>query len=190
MINRFLFVICAGLLFAVDAQHIVAQVVPFRVDGSGTAPMGASVFGFDSPHNATGNGTYLGKYTGNEGVFNSLSFDPMTGSGTFKGRFVFVAANGNRLACSYGDTGNGAAEDGFYFAIPSAVPGKFVIVFVAEFNPILAECTGRFAALTGGGFTMLAMTEPIDLVLDQNGFTPPFALSWVGEGTLTFDQGN
>ncbi len=127
----------------VASSSVHAQVVPFKVDGGGTAPMGVSVAGIDSPHNATGNGTQLGAYTGNEGVFNSLSFDPMTASGTFEGSFVFVAANGDRLACTYGDTDNGAADDGFYYAVPSAEPGLFNIVFCAEFNPILDECTGR-----------------------------------------------
>jgi hypothetical protein len=41
-------------LFAGDTH---AQVVPFKVDGGGSAPLGVSVAGIDSPHNATGNGT-------------------------------------------------------------------------------------------------------------------------------------
>lgn len=190
MIRRFLPLVFAGLLLAAAAQQGVAQTVPFNVNGGGTAPLGTSVFGFDSPHNATGNGTGLGSYSGNEGVFNSLSFDPTTLSGTFQGQFVFVASNGDRLACTYGDTGNGAASNGEYFAVPSDVPGKFNVIFCAEFNPILAECTGRFADLTGGSFIMLAMTEPVELILDENGFTPPFAYTWMGSGTMTYDRGN
>ena len=174
------------LLLALALSPVQAQTVPFKMNGSGSAPFGASVFGFDSPHNATGNGTHLGNYTGNEGLFKSQSFDPGSLSGTFKGQFVFVAANGDRLVCTYGDTENGAATLGEYFAVPSANAGEFNLVFCAEFNPQVAECTGRFAKLTGGSFTVLAMSEPIVPVLDAQGYTPPFQLDWEGEGTLTF----
>jgi hypothetical protein len=166
-----------------------AQVQPFHVDGGGTAPMGVSIFGADSPHNATGNGTYLGKYSGDEGIFNSLTFDPDTLTGTFQGSFVFVAANGDRLACTYGDTGNDAAMEGVYFAMPSDESGKFIIVFCAEFNPVLDACTGRFEKLTAGSFIMLAMTEPMELVLDDEGFTMPFEYFWEGRGSMTFARG-
>jgi hypothetical protein len=191
MMNKHAFAIVAlvAALFVLPPAA-QAQVKPFKVNGGGTAPLGTSVFGFDSPHDATGNGTHLGKYSGNEGNFNSLSFDPDTLSGTFEGSFVFVAANGDRLACTYGDTDNAAASAGFYFAVPSAELGKFNIIFCAEFNPILDECTGRFEGLTAGSFIMLAMTEPVELELDDNGFTPPFEYTWDGKGTLTFAKGN
>ncbi len=174
----------AVLVVVPDAVH--AQVKPFKIRGGGTAPLGVSILGDPSPHNATGNATHLGKYSGDEGIFTSLSFNPATG-GTFKGSFVFVAANGDRLAFTYGDTGNGAATDGVYFPVPAG-DGKFIIVFCAEFNPIPEQCTGRFADVIAGSFIMLAMTEPIDLVL-VGGFSPPFAYTWEGEGTIEFAKG-
>lgn len=190
MIQRIVAFTIIGLLVAAGVQQANAQTVPIKINGGGTAPFGASVFGFDSPHNATGNGNHLGKYTGHEGVFQSTDFSLATLSGTFQGRFVFVAANGDRLVCTYGDMTNGAEANGDYMAVPStADPGKFEIMFCAEFNPLVEECTGRFAKLTGGSFTLLATTEPIELALDGFGFTPPFAYTWEGEGTLTFARG-
>jgi hypothetical protein len=67
-------------------------------------PRGIPVFpGGTAPHNATGTATYLGRYTG-EGTFTLLTLDPATLTGTFTGSFVFVAANGDRLAFNYGAT--------------------------------------------------------------------------------------
>ena len=51
------------------AEASFAQVVPFKVNGSGdTFGQGLSVVGVPGPHNATGNGISLGTYTGDEGV--------------------------------------------------------------------------------------------------------------------------
>jgi hypothetical protein len=67
--------------------------------------LGAS---FNSPpsvivhHNATGTATHLGRYTGDEGIFELHSIDFGSLSGEFEGSFVFVAAIGDRLACDYG----------------------------------------------------------------------------------------
>jgi hypothetical protein len=77
------------------AANADTRAVPFKVTGGGTAPLGLPVFpGGTAPHNATGTATHLGNYSGNEGEFELLSFDPVTGTGTFRGSFVFVAANG------------------------------------------------------------------------------------------------
>src|SRR5689334_22109131 len=88
-----------------------AQVVPFKVTGGGPAPDGLSIIGKDSPHSATGNATQLGRYSGN-GIANVLTFDPSSGSGTFEGSFTFVAANGDKLAFTYGNPDNGAEQVG------------------------------------------------------------------------------
>jgi hypothetical protein len=175
----------AGILSLAEADGKSTVTKPFFMEGCGAAPDGASVFGLESLHDSHGVGAFLGRYSGNDGHFFSLSFDPETLSGTFHGSFVFVGANGDRLACTYGDTANGADSPGRYWAQP-AKNGKFILVFVAEFNPILEECTGKFANLVGGSFETLAVSEPIDLVLDENGFTPPFDYFWAGEGSLTF----
>ncbi len=126
------------LTLACNAQ---AQVKPFFVTGGGPAPDGLSIFGADSPHSATGNATLLGKYSGN-GVANVLSFDPTTLSGTFEGYFTFVAANGDKLAMTYGNPDNGAEQVGT-FQLFNAGGGNVVAVFLAEFNPIPSKCTGR-----------------------------------------------
>jgi hypothetical protein len=162
-------------------------VVPFKVSGGGPAPDGASVFGFPSPHSATGNATHVGKYSG-DGVFQSLSFDPFTGGGTFHGTFTFEAKNGDKLACTYGETDNGAEEAGTYQVYPTD-DGQVYVVFVAEFNPIPSECTGRFAKVVDGSFIMVAVSEPFDLVLDAEGFTPKFNYEWDGKGWLKFKRG-
>src|SRR5262245_53228859 len=92
-------------------QTAAAQFKPFLVAGGGPAPKGLSVVGADSPHRATGFATPVGKYSG-DGIAKVLTFDPATLSGTFHGTFTFVAANGDKLACTYGDTDNGAEDVG------------------------------------------------------------------------------
>jgi hypothetical protein len=145
-----------------------------------------SIIGADSPHSATGNATHLGKYSGN-GTFNSLSFDPVAGSGTFHGVFTFVAANGDKLACTYGETGNGAEQAGVYQVVP-VDDGKVIVVFLAEFNPVPSACTGKFKDVVDGSFLMLAVTEPFVLSLDEQFRSPPFHYDWVGAGWLEFKK--
>jgi hypothetical protein len=52
------------------------------------------------------------------------------------------------------------------------------------FTPIPSECTGRFADVTGGGFTMVAVTDPFDPTPNAKGYTMPFNYSWEGEGMI------
>jgi hypothetical protein len=164
-----------------------AQVKPFKVTGGGPAPEGLSVFGDDSPHSATGTATHLGKYSG-DGIANVLTFDPLTGAGTFQGFFTFVAANGDKLVCTYGDTENGAQQVG-QFQLFDAGEGNVTVVFIAEFNPVPELCTGRFANVIDGSLIMVAVTEPFVPQLDQDGFTPPFNYAWEGDGWLEFKKG-
>jgi hypothetical protein len=163
-----------------------AQVKPFKVTGGGSGPDGLSLFGADSPHSATGNATLLGKYSGN-GEANVISFDPQTLSGTFEGVYVFVAANGDKLAMTYGDTDNGAEQDGT-FQLFDAGGGKVYVVFLAEFNPIPELCTGRFADVIDGSLIMVAVSSPFALVIDEDGFSPPFNYTWEGKGWLEFQE--
>lgn len=184
---RWLSMLCiAALALGGLENSALAQKVPFKVTGGGSAPEGLSIDGEDSNFNVTGTGTHLGKYSGDAGIAIVTSF--ADGEGTFKGSFDFVAANGDILACTLGDTGNGAESDGIFFPVPVG-EGLVSIVFCAEFNPIPSESTGRFKNVIDGSFTVLAMTEPIELVIDGNGFTPPFELTWEGEGWLEFDRG-
>jgi hypothetical protein len=183
-IDRMCWAVAAVLLVAGSAG---AQVEPWKVTGGGPAPDGASIFGADSPHSATGTATHMGKYSG-DGVFNSLSFDPSTGAGTFHGTFTFVAANGDKLACTYGDRDNGARGAGTYQVYPVDATNVY-IVFVAEFNPVPSNCTGNFKNVVGGSLVMVAVTEPFPLSIDADGFTPPFNYAWKGEGSLQFQRG-
>jgi hypothetical protein len=136
------------------------------------------------PHSATGNATELGKYSGN-GVFQLLSIDPATLTGTFEGVFTFVAANGDQLAMNYGAVPN---NPGQFVLLSTGQPGQFYAVFVAEFTPNPALSTGRFADAIGGGFTMVASSAPFSLT--PTGFSTPFVYCWVGEGSLVFSNGN
>jgi hypothetical protein len=173
-----------GVMAAWAAQQSDTRVVPFKITGGGTAPNGLPVFpGGIAPHNATGTATELGKYTG-EGFFHMLSLDLATLTGTFKGSFVFTAANGDRLAFNYG-----AGDNPGHFALTPVGNGKFVAEFVAQFTPDPQLSTGRFADVIGGSFTMVATSEPFSLSSGVPGFTAPFAYTWVGEGSLEFSTG-
>jgi hypothetical protein len=175
--------IIAVLILACRAE---AQVKPLKITGGGRGPEGLSIFGFDSAHTATGNATHLGKYSGN-GIANVLSFDPETLSGTFEGFFVFVAANGDKLAMTYGNPDNGAEQVGT-FQLIDAGGSKVKAVFLAEFNPILDMCTGRFANVVDGSLIMLAESDPFALVVDEEGYSPPFNYTWEGQGWLEFEE--
>jgi hypothetical protein len=98
--------------------------------------------------------------------------------------FVFTAANGDELATTYGDVSNGAKQPGQVTLYPQT-DGSFIAVFVAEFNPIPALCTGRFAKLTGGSFIMVATSDPFFIIGD---WTTPFNYTWEGSGTLTYGK--
>jgi hypothetical protein len=164
------------------ARSAYSGVVPFRVTGGGNAPSGLPVFpGGTAAHDATGTATQLGKYTG-EGLFTLLGFTSAT-TGTFRGNFVFVAANGDRLAFNYG-----ASTPGTFTVMPAS-DGKAVAQFVAEFTPDPALSTGRFANVTGGSFIMVATTEPFVLQPDTLGYTVPFHYTWQGQGWLEFANG-
>ena len=79
---------------------------------------------------------------------------------------------------------NGAAGPG-EVELFDAGGGKVFAVFTAEFNPVPALSTGRFAKVVKGSFIMVATTEPFVL-----GATDPVAYTWQGEGSLVFRKGN
>ena len=130
----------------------------------------------------------MGNYTGDEGIAQVV--DPV--AGLFKGSYVFVAANGDRLACTFGDVDNGAEGLATFEVSQPDEDGKVSITFVGEFNPVPAACTGRFSKVIDGSFELTAVTERIDLVISppaQGAFTPPFDMIWAGEGFLEFRKG-
>lgn len=161
------------------------QVIPFAVIGAGHVPEGMPVIpGKTAPHNATGVATHLGRYS-SEGEFRLESIDLTALTGTFSSSkpVVFVGANGERAAFHYGRTDFGAKKSGTFKVMPQA-DGKVVGQFVAEFTPVPAESTGRFRNVIGGSFIMVATTQPFVLSVNEQGYTPPFAYSWVGAGAL------
>jgi hypothetical protein len=180
--------VCA-LALVLTPDQAQAQTKPFKVSGGGTAPDGIPLFlgAPPAPHNATGTATHLGKYTGNEGMFTLLSFDPENLSGTFEGSFVFVAANGDRLKCNY--RGNPDIPGTGTFSGSPTPDGKVVVTFIQEFVPVPEESTGKFATVTGGSFIMVATSEAFSPE-PNHGYTVPFTYTWVGEGTLTFGKGH
>jgi len=177
------------LALAASQAQAQTQTKPFFIAGSGTAPQGVSLFGDDSPHDSAGLMVPFGPYTGDQGNFNSLSFDSATLSGTFEGSFVFVDLFGDELFCTYGDTDpkldNPAKEEGTYQIVPVG-GGNIIVVFLAEFNPVPSKSTGRFRRVADGSLIMLAVTEPFPFLLDEDGFSPPFDYSWIGKGWIRF----
>src|SRR5262249_16467973 len=120
------------------SQNADSRVVPFKITGGGYAPQGLPEFpGGTVTHTATGNATQLGKYSGN-GLFQLLSLDLATLTGTFEGSFTFVAANADKLVMNYGANPSNPGQ----FALLPAGNGQFYAVFVAEFTPDPAQSTG------------------------------------------------
>jgi hypothetical protein len=158
-----------------------AQVKPLKITGGGYAPDGIFLIpDTPAPHSATGNATELGKYTG-DGWFQILDD---TGRFSSAPNFVFVAANGDHLAMTYGDTDNGAKRPGQVTLLPNS-DGSFTAYFVAEFNPDLPNCTGRFAKLRGGSLIMYAVSDPFFIMGTS---TTAFSYEWSGSGTLTYGK--
>jgi hypothetical protein len=174
--------------FALGQSQAQAQVKPFKMTGGGDAPDGISlILGAAEPHNATGNATELGNYSG-EGMFQLLNFtSELTADFSSAPYFVFTAANGDELTVTYGDVNNGAAEPGEVTLYPQS-DGGFIAVFVAEFNPVPDRCTGRFAKLTGGSFIVVATSDEF-YIPEGSTNTTPFTYTWEGSGSLVFGKG-
>jgi hypothetical protein len=162
-----------------------AQVKPLKITGGGSAPDGIALTpDTPAPHNATGNATELGNYTG-QGWFQILDYTSgTTADFSSAPNFVFVAANGDHLAMTYGVTSNGAAQPGQVTLVLNS-DNSYTAYFVAEFNPDLPNCTGRFAKLTGGSLIMYAVSEPFFIL---GATTTPFNYTWSGSGTLTYGK--
>ena len=178
-----------SLLLTLGSVEADAQVKRFKVVGAGIAAEGVpTTLNTPAPHWAIGVATDLGIYYA-AGMFELLSIAPdLTGTFSSSQPCVFTAANGDEIAFTYGDTGNGAKQAGqvALTIVGVADDGTTPIVtarFVAEFNPVRAKCTGRFAKVTGGSFIMVAQTEPFVL-----GASDPVEYSWSGAGTITYGK--
>jgi hypothetical protein len=173
------------VVFVVACPPAHAQVKPFKVTGGGIAPDGVPVTtGDPRPHWAVGHATELGNYYGQGMVQIDMFTSPTTAEFSSAVPFVFIAANGDKLAFTYGDTNNGAAKPGTVTLFPVDMT-HVVAVFVAEFNPVPARCTGRFAKVIGGSFIMTAVTDPFE----PTGADVPVGYTWSGEGSIVFKQG-
>jgi hypothetical protein len=170
-------------ILALTSHRAEAQAKPFKLTGGGIASAFPLAPGIPETHNAVGTATGLGAYYA-EGAFELLTPPSDTLSAEFSSAepCVFTAANGDQLAFTYGDTSNGAAEPGQVQLYPVA-DGLFVAVFVAEFNPDLENCTGRFAKLTGGSVIVTAVSDPFD---PFNQPAEGIGYTWSGQGTLEY----
>lgn len=173
------------------AGGAVAQTKPFAIAGVGTGPEGLPFPGQPArPHNIVGVATHLGLHTGaGELVNDSIdSIDLVAGviTGKFHGNFTFERKNGDKLACTYGDTTAGASTPGTYtLTVVGVTEGGDLIVtafFVAEFVVNPTASTGKFAGVTGS-WVMYAQTGPFVL-----GSGDSLDYGWVGEGELTFPK--
>lgn len=167
-----------------------AQVKPFKISGDGVASEGLPLPGQPArPHTAVGNATHLGKYHGAGSIKTDVGTLVFHGDGSITGEFgsfapfVFTGANGDILSCNYGRTDLGASTPGTFTLIPVGAPGVYMAIFIAEFVPISADCTGKFKGVTGS-WVMYAATEPFVL-----GSSDPIQYSWEGSGELTFKKG-
>jgi hypothetical protein len=138
-----LFALALALVLALSQGAAQAQVVkPFTITGGGPAPQGISLIPDTlAIHYATGHATELDRYSC-VGMFQLLGYNSATVA-TFSSApyCVFIAEDGDILACTYGVVANGAAGPGAVTLSPAS-GGKFTAAFVAEFNPVPALCTG------------------------------------------------
>jgi hypothetical protein len=178
-----------ALAIVLGQSQAQAQVKPFKITGSGVAPLGLPAPGGPAlPHSIVGNATQLGKHYGmgtvelNTFVPNS-DYSIITGEFGSGSPFEFVGANGDILSCWYGRTDHGATSPGSYMLVSTGEPDMYIAYFIAEFVPFDPECTGKFTGVTGS-WIMYAVTDPFLLGSDS-----PVNYSWQGSGYLTYQQG-
>jgi hypothetical protein len=174
-----------ALCLATGTPRAEAHTKKFKITGGGYAPDGLPLIPYTpGMHTVAGNATELGKYTG-EGFFQLLDY-----TGQLSAEFssapncLFIGANGDQLAMTYGVVANGAKQPGQLTLVPNN-DGSFTAYFVAEFNPDVANCTGKFEDVTGGSIIMYAVSDPF-FILGTT--TTPFNYTWHGEGKIEFSD--
>jgi hypothetical protein len=176
-------------VLALGSSPVMAQEKPFKISGAGIAPDGIPLPGESAPHWSIGKATHLGKYYG-EGAVHTNRITGIDEDGVISGEFgsaepfVFIGANGDRLSCQYGRddlprSDGGATNPGTFELFPLG-DGVYIAHWIAEFVPVVSQCTGKFKGISGS-WIMYAVSEPFVL-----GSTDPAGYSWQGEGTLTF----
>ena len=190
-----------ALVLTLACSTADAQVKSFKISGEGAGPVGLPLPGQPArPHWIVGEATHLGRHYG-EGSVQTDSAEihvddngfptHITGEFGSGDPFVFVAADGDELACHYGRTEFGAAEPGSFeltvLDVLGFQDGQPILlveaVWLAEFVPQPDLCTGRFSGISGS-WTMLAWSEPFILGSDD-----PVYYAWEGEGELEFANG-
>lgn len=177
----------AFALLLVASATLEAQVKPFKISGSGAGLDGLPLPGQPArDHWVIGEATHLGRHYG-EGTVQTASaefvppnqFAGLFGSGS---PFTFTGANGDQLVCDYGRDELDDFTGEFELTIVGTAGADLIVVahWIAEFVPRGAECTGKFAGVTGS-WTMYAESEPFVL-----GSSEPVYYTWEGEGKLTF----
>jgi hypothetical protein len=161
---------------------VPTQTLPVVLVGTGYAPQGLPLFaGGVASHTATGWSNLTGNYSG-DGLFTLLNFTG-TNTAAFQGTFDFVGSNGDQLVCNYGTGPLGAAT------LYPVGDHKVIAQFLAVFTPVPSQCTGSFASIIGGSFTMVANSEPFDPTPNAQGYTQPFTYRWHGEGLFVEQAG-
>jgi len=182
-------VIGAVAALALAGNLAVAQTKPFQISGGGVAPDGFPGPGSSAPHWSVGEGSFLGFYEGEGGVYNNSLSGPdedgdFTGTFCSDGPYVFTGDDGDKLAVYYGTPDEGTMVTGTYDLVHVSGKvgpgGTYQAFFLAEFVPYDKGCTGKFKGVTGG-WTMYCTTEPFVL-----GSTDPLGYEWSGRGSLTF----
>ena len=182
----------AAVLVLASAQTHAQVVKPFKIKGVGISLHGLPLRGQGrAVHFIDGEATHLGRHHG-EGTVqtDTAEFQPdgtITGEFGSGSPFVFTGANGEKLVCWYGRTDHGASTPGtFVLTILDFLDDGSLVVeaaWIAEFVPVSAECTGKFAGVTGT-WIMYAFSKPF-----VPGSDDPVDYSWNGEGSLTFEKG-
>lgn len=179
----FLKALLVGMALLMASGAAEAQVKPFKITGGGVVDYIPITLNDPVFHWAVGTATHVGAYYGDAKV-QLLGFtSPTTAEFSSAEPFVMTAANGDHLAFHYGRVDFDAKAPGVVELIPLS-NGEFITVWDAEFTPVPALCTGKFAKVIGGSFRMIAVTEPFVL-----GATDPVAYWWSGEGTIEFKKG-
>jgi hypothetical protein len=120
-------VICT-LTLALAQNRAEAQTEHFVIAGGGIGPNGLPLPG-EAPrsHWSVGRGTSLGQYSGNGYVeIETATFNAdgtITGQFGSAGPYLFTAANGDVLACYYGQTAFGATSPGTFTLVPQPEVG-------------------------------------------------------------------
>jgi hypothetical protein len=184
-----------AVLSLLSGRAVQAQVKPFKISGGGVGPSGLPLPGQPArEHWANGEATHLGRYYGKGTLRNDFINLTDAANGRITGLFgsdepfIFIAANGDRLACYYGRVDKGAQAPGSYVLTILDVDtstNQFLVnaEWIAEFVVQPEKSTGRFAGATGSWIMYAKSVKPF-LVPS----TDPVYYVWQGEGRLTFPK--